>query len=191
MDDPHFSDLIHARLLPGERIQWAGHPRSGLVLSGRDALLIPFSFLWGGFAVFWNVSVWSFSETNGAPDLFFRLWGLPFLVVGIYIMVGRFFHDAVNRKRMVYAVTDQRILMLGGWPRASFKSLDLARLPKLELSEYADGTGTIELESANSIFGGGRTGLGYWVPSLSSNAQLFRIDHPRQVYEIIRKHSGR
>lgn len=102
-------------LFPGERVLWTGQPKQGLALSGRDAFLIPFSLLWGGGAIFWNVQVWSFPETGqGGPEWFFRLWGLPFLIAGVYLIIGRFIHDAALRKNALYGVTDQRVLLIRG-----------------------------------------------------------------------------
>jgi hypothetical protein len=173
-------------LLTGERILWTGQPKQGIALASRDALLIPFSLLWGGFAIFWNVSVWSIPNEGQNPDLFFRLWGLPFLVAGFYFIFGRFLHDAAARKRSFYAVTDQRILVLRGLMSSNLKSLDIHRLPKLEMSEHRDGTGTIEFESDNSMFGSGRNGFGYWTPALSSAVQFFCIVDARRVFELVR-----
>lgn len=117
--------------------------------------------------------------------MFFRLWGLPFLA-GLYFIAGRFFHDARIRKKMLYAVTYQRVLILRG---AKITSLDVHRLPRLELSEYRDGTGTLAFEAASFGPWGGMNGLGWWLPSLSTAAQFFRIENPRTVYDLIRKQS--
>lgn len=182
-------EIFRPYLFPGERVIWTGQPKRGLVLSGRDALLIPFSLMWGGFAIFWNAAVWSFPETGEGPDWFFRLWGLPFLIIGVYIMVGRFFHDAAIRKKLHYAVTDQRVLVLRGSRSSKLTSLDVGRLPKLELSEHRDGTGTIEFDGNSSAFMGGKNGWGSWVPALSGATQFTRIASPRKVYEIIRGQS--
>ena len=81
-------DLFRSYLLTGERVLWTGRPKQGITLSGRDGFLIPFSLLWGGFAIFWNIGVWTFPDTGENVDWFFRLWGVPFLVAGIYIMVA-------------------------------------------------------------------------------------------------------
>lgn len=175
---------ITAQLFAGERIVWTGKPKQGLALSGRDALLIPFSLLWGGFAIFWNVSVWQIPVTGQGPDWFFRLWGLPFLVIGLYVMAGRFWHDAMLRKRLTYGVTNQRVIVARG--ASKINSLDIHRLPRLELSEHRDGTGTIDFEGNAMFSGRSMSGFGIWVPALADGAQFFRIANPRGVYEIVR-----
>lgn len=182
LDGPN---LIASHLFTGERIVWAGQPKQGLVLGARDALLIPFSLLWGGFAIFWNASVWLIPHTQNGPDLFFRLWGLPFLAVGLYLIVGRFWHDAALRKRLTYAVTNQRIVVMRGLSKVS--SLDIHRLPRLELSEHRDATGTIDFEGNPMFSGRSMNGFGMWVPALAGGIQFFRIANARSVYEIIQK----
>lgn len=132
METFQLSQPFQPYLFPGERILWSGQPKQGLMFTGKDKLLIPFSLLWGGFAIFWNAMVWlapSIASPGSNPDWFFKLWGLPFLVVGLYVIAGRFFHDAHIRKNLFYAVTDQRILTLRG---SKIVSLDVYRLPRLE-----------------------------------------------------------
>jgi hypothetical protein len=174
-------------LIAGESILWSGQPKQGLALGARDTLLIPFSLMWGGFAIFWNAMVWfgPFETDSGdATRWLLKLWGLPFLVIGLYLIVGRFVHDAHIRAKLFYAVTEQRIMVLRG---SKITSLDINRLPRLELSEHRDGTGTLAFEASNSMSLGAMNGFNWWLPALGSATQFFRVQNPRQVYELIRK----
>ena len=83
-------------------------------MSGRDGYLIPFSLFFFGFAVFWLTSV----ARQGAPG-FFYLWGVPFVAIGLYMLVGRFFFDAWLRRDLRYAVTDRRIFCCTWPPRSN------------------------------------------------------------------------
>lgn len=85
-------------LLPGERVLWTGRPKQGIALHASDTFLIPFSLLWTGFALLWNVGVWTMPGANEV-DWSFRLFGLMFLVIGLYFVFGRFVHDAAIRKK--------------------------------------------------------------------------------------------
>ena len=188
MDATHSFQRFQPYLFTGEHIVWSGQPKQGLAFGTRDILLIPFSLMWGGFAIFWNAMVW-FAPFNAnsreVPGWLFKLWGLPFLVVGLYLIAGRFFHDAHIRKKLFYAVTDQRVLVLRG---SKISSLDVNRLPRLELSEHRDGTGTLAFE-ASTLSLGTMNGLSWWLPAVGSAAQFFRIQNPRKVYELVRKQS--
>ena len=165
-------------LLAGERIRWQGAPPPDLLLlRPQDALLIPFSLFWGGFVIFWNISVWSMH----APG-FFQLWGLPFLAIGLYMIVGRFVHDCWLRRRTDYFVTDRRIVVTRG---STMKSLALQSLPGLDFSERPDGTGTIRFGAAASILG--NRSFSTWVPSLDPVPQFLCIPDARSVYQLIEK----
>lgn len=145
--------------------------------------------MWGGFAIFWNIMVWlaPFGTKSGDdPIWFFKLWGLPFLVVGIYLIIGRFFHDSYIRKNLFYAATDQRVLTVRG---SKIVSLDIRRLPRLELSEHRDGTGTLAFEASNVTAWSGMNGFGWWLPASAGSTRFFRIQNPRIVYELIRNQS--
>ncbi|WP_156340033.1 PH domain-containing protein [Sphingomonas sp. Leaf17] len=177
------TDAWHDTLFAGERLLWTGRPDGGLFLRPIEWLLIPFSLLWGGFMVFWNITAW----TADAPTEF-TLFGVPFLVVGVYVVAGRFLHDMWLRRRTRYAVTDQRILIRRQGLGGSMRSLDIRNLPMLDLRETAAGPGTIQFET-ESLFSG-RSGFGIWTPALSASARFLRIADARAVYAIIRGQRG-
>jgi hypothetical protein len=129
---------IQRQLGADERLLWSGQPKSGLKLRGSDAFLIPFSILWAGFAVFWEAGVIG----SDAP-FFFMLWGIPFILVGLYFTVGRFFVDAAVRAKTSYGVTNQRVVIIRGLTSRKVTSLSLRNLQEIGLEQRSDGSGTI------------------------------------------------
>ena len=45
---------IQPELTSGESILWAGQPNTRVIFHKEDLFLIPFSLMWGGFAIFWE-----------------------------------------------------------------------------------------------------------------------------------------
>ena len=171
--------VISGQLGAGERLLGSGRPRQGLFLRPSDAALIPFSLMWGGFAVFWEYGV-----INSSAPFFFRLWGIPFVAIGLYMIFGRFFVDTRQRAHMYYGVTSQRVLIVSGLFSREAKSLNLKTLTDVSLSERAKGAGTIYFGSPGPWWassgmqwpGAGKQA----VPSFES------IERAREVYNIVR-----
>lgn len=90
----------------GNDLIWTGRPEQGFRLRKADLVLIPFSLLWGGFAIFWELGVIYMDA-----GLLFQLWGLPFVAVGLYMIIGRFFHDRWYRARTFYGLTDKELII--------------------------------------------------------------------------------
>lgn len=179
-------DGLKRMLLSGERVLWEGKPYAGLLLRPIEVFLIPFSLLWGGFAMFWNVGVGT--AANNVADLPFKLFGLPFLIVGLYVIFGRFLIDMRMRRNLEYVVTDRRILILKQGGNATSKSVDIKRLAAVELDERPDGSGTIRFGAAMSLLDGRNFGL--WQPTFDPTPQFIRIPNVRAVYELVQKQSG-
>jgi len=117
--------------LRGEPLLWSGRPDPRVLFGRGDLLLVPFTVLWGSFAVFWNVMVWR----THAP-IFLRLWGIPFLLVGLYVIIGRFFIKRNRKRRLEYALTRSRALICDS--RGGVRDVPLAHVP-IEQSPSRDG----------------------------------------------------
>jgi hypothetical protein len=46
--------ILSAELRRSVKLLWSGRPRQGVFLHSRDAGMIPFSLMWGGFSFFWE-----------------------------------------------------------------------------------------------------------------------------------------
>jgi hypothetical protein len=177
---------MRTTLEPGEKLLWSGFPRQGLMLRAQDAFLIPFSLLWGGFAIFWEYSV-----IAGEPDVpdqfdlwdqFFVLWGVPFVLFGLYFIFGRFFADSVRRARTIYAITDRRVILLSDFLGHNTRTVTLSGLSDISLAKKANGRGTITFGPANYVYS-----VRGW-PSTSRNTTpaFENIARAEDVLKIIR-----
>jgi len=135
----------------------------------------------GWLCIFWEYSVIS----KGAP-LFFCLFGLPFVIVGLYITIGRFFIEARQRAMTHYAVTSERIIIATGIMTRHLKSLNLRTLSDLSLSQGDSRFGSIYFGAAlpfSNLF----RGFTFWPGVGNQTAPGFeQIEDARRVYEIIR-----
>lgn len=166
----------------GERLLWSGGPKQGLFFRPSDIVMVPFSLLWAGFAFFWEYAV---SQIRGTP-IIVLLWGVPFMLIGLYMVAGRFLVEAQLRRRACYGLTDQRVLILGGLFNRQVKSLPLASLGEITISERADRRGTIMF--GPSTLGTAMVRGASWPGMGRSGPPVFDlIDDARRVYRLIRE----
>lgn len=136
--------LLSNELKPGEKLLWCGKPPGGIRFRAGDILLIPFSLAWGGFALFWEGSVLTIAIRKGAGQGFapwgMVLFGIPFVVVGLYLLVGRFVFDWRDRMLTHYGLTDQRVLLLHG---QNLTAIALKGLADVRVFERIGGRGDI------------------------------------------------
>jgi hypothetical protein len=137
---------LEQHLVGDERLVWVGRPDPKRRFARSDLYLVPFSLMWGGFAIFCETTV----ILSGAP-LFFALWGIPFVAIGLHMIAGRFFVKAWLRRRTLYAVTDRRVLSVVR--RRSGDSVDavfLDAVPAVHRELRPDGSGSVIFGSVPS-----------------------------------------
>jgi hypothetical protein len=173
---------MQRELVSGEKLLWSGQPRQGLRLNVSDVLVIPFSLVWCGFAIFWEITV-----AKGHAPLLLKLWGVPFVVAGLHLVFGRFLVDALARARTVYGVTNQRLIIVTGAFSRRVRSLPWQSLPQATLVERGNGGGTIRF-GPELPFGLGRSGnLGGWSGARQSLFPALDVsDHAREAYAAIK-----
>ena len=183
---------IDAEFRQNEKAIWKGKPATGIMLRGSDALFIPFSLLWGGFAIFWETTAISIAakttpndQSAAAAVLIFPLFGIPFVLVGLYLIFGRFVIDAKRREKTEYAITNQRVIIKSGFFSRKVKSLNLASMPEISFTEKSNGTGTITFGESNSPYGFMMRGFSW--PGMPYAPTFEMIDNVRSVFELIQK----
>jgi len=174
-------DIFHSEINPGERIIWSGQPHQGFILRREDTLMIPISLLYGVFVIFWEYS----ALTMGAP-FFFSLVGILFVLYGLYFIFGRFYIDMVQRSKTYYALTEKRIVIISGLRNQNIKTLELKKLPEINISIMRNGSGTITFGSSHPSWM--YSGSWFLNPGRYNNAPGFdMIDDVKMVYQSIKR----
>lgn len=164
----------------GEKLLWAGMPAQGFLLRKGDIFLIPFSIFWAGFSFIWEAMV----LINGIT--FFALFGIPFVVVGFYILIGRFIHDSWRRKSTFYAITDERLIIK---TKKNISSTPINKYLEINFDEHSSGRGTISLGPKVSMFNNRENaGISSWSGAPLAPT-LEKVEKGREVYELLKETS--
>ena len=133
-------------LTPGERLLWHDRPAGGAVIADFLTSRLPFGLFFTTFALFWIFAASWMGGNAGESDFFpfdlFPLFGVPFVLVGLHMMIGIPFWDAYERSHSWYALTDQAAYIA----TELFGRRKLARYPLSDMNalELEDGTrGTV------------------------------------------------
>lgn len=170
-----------------EELLWTGEPVRHPVFTYVDILLVPASLLWAGFAVYWELNVLA----SDSP-LFLRLWGIPFVLGGIYLVVGRFVVRVLRSRTTRYAVTNRRVIETVSWPRRRVTEYYLRDLPPPVIDHTDDRAhGSIAFGSFPGFQQSMSDAMGYHDPRLGPRPVVLRnIPRPRRVYDLITASQG-
>jgi hypothetical protein len=182
---------FHSDLLPGESLRWTGQPLRRIIFHTSDWFAVPFSLMWGGFAIFWECS--ASGQGNSAhhglgTDLFFSLWGIPFVLIGQYFIWGRFLFTAWKKSRTFYAVTKKRVIVLNTVRNRKVTDAFISGLSSVSLTTRADGVGTIEFApepQLTSTWYSNRNRGGPQMDIDLGRLVFFDIPEAKSVYQII------
>ena len=184
--------VIQPELIPGESIVWAGQPSSQVIFHKEDLFLIPFSLMWGGFAIFWEAGVMGLGvlgQHSKGPWLFGAIRGIPFVLIGQYFIWGRFIYAAWKKTRTHYALTNRRVIVVQNGLTRKMASAYIDALPTLTKEEGSNGLGTLRFAQAQPMWSGGRGrgwGFGDWDGmSIGSVPTFVDIEDVQSVYRLV------
>ncbi len=145
-------DKFQKDLLKDEQIQWTGQPETSVLFTKADFFLVPFSIIWGGFAFVWEIGVLTTKgpSGNGAPP-FMALFGIPFVLMGTYFIIGRFFWKNYRKKKTYYAVTDKRVLVVTEDIGRNVQAEFIDRISTVNKSVGSNGIGTVRFGNSNMM----------------------------------------
>jgi len=157
---------------------WIGAPSGRLfALTGFDFLIIPFGLIFAGAAL--AVQALAISSGQAIEGLI----ALPHLLIGLYLLAGRFLVGRHYRKNMVYAVTNRRAYIASHAFSGRFLQKPLTKSVSID---YSPGTETtIRLDNAGYEMWAIPRQM-FW-PSHTQSFEFFRIKDGEKVIALLRQ----
>ncbi len=162
---------------PGEHVLWQDRPVPGLTFAGAQPMVIAVGLIFIAFSLFWMAMVTSMIGTTLGVIALFPLFGLPFLLIGLWTGGGSLLWAAWLRRYTTYTLTNRRAMIAS----------DLPYLGRRLQSWPIDATSRIDLDDGDP----GNVWFSRRHYS-SRNAAHFkpigflRVTNPRRVYSILR-----
>jgi hypothetical protein len=172
---------LQAELAPEERLLWASRPKKGVAPRGRDVLVAVFGILLLVFALFFEWRAWRVQS----PVFFVA--GLVFVLLGLYLVGGRFFLEARVRAGTRYGITNRRVLIRDG-TRGRVRAIALDEIDRVEITERRDLSGTLRLVSRSRGFA--KVGREQRVP-IASGDVLELVPNVREAYAVLEQARGK
>lgn len=188
MNNKTIEDLFKTELMNDETILWVGQPDPRKVFTRLDLFLVPITTLWCGFAIYWEFrALLILNQFHRKQDFFSPVFGFLFVMIGLYLAVGRFFYKKWQKQKTYYALTNQRVLL---WYKSSqttkFQELWVEQISSIHKSIDSKGIGTI-LFGNNPMFGSfyGNTGLDFLTSQYQETLAFYDIPDAQETYKLI------
>lgn len=161
----------------GEKLIWAERAGAAKV-AFRHLPTALFGIPFLAFSIFWTVM--ASSMTSGESGMFglFPLFGLLFVAVGAGLVLSPFWGYAVG-VGTVYAITDQRLMVLRKFPRYSVESYEPEDIGRITRTEGSGGRGDVIFREEMRRGSRGRT--------RTHRIGFFGVPHVRRVEDEVRK----
>lgn len=175
-------------LAKGERILWQGTASARIRLLDIVSFETVFGLFFAGFAVFWVTMASGMTGGRHGPPSFpfslFPLFGIPFILIGLHMIVGRIFYDAYKRRGTHYTLTNRAAYTA----TSAFGRRKLDRVPFDEMTEL-----TLEDGNPGAVWFGERIVETSYRRKGRNRRRTTRtplgfreIDDPRKVFGLLR-----
>lgn len=163
------TQLFSEDLLKGEEILWTGQPETKVLFTKADFFIIPFGLLWTGLLITFIKN--DISKERDMISLFFTA---PFLLIGLYLIFGRFIYKIIKKKRTYYAVTNKRVLILTKMFGRNVQVVFIDTIPSINVSTRAGGIGSVRFGTPNPWSPGyGNTGMDFFTSFYGGDVPAF------------------
>lgn len=137
----------------GEHVLWQGRPDPGIEWGQALSAQSLFGIVFTAFSLFWMGAAAAMTWGAGnAPGIFilFPLFGLPFLLVGLFMAGGHLVWAAYLRRSTVYSVTTRQVFIARD--TGAGRTLEAIRIADItDMALEGGDPGTVRVDVARSL----------------------------------------
>lgn len=185
IDPPLTADArarLGSELAAGERLLWSAQPRARHQL-GAFGIWV-FAIPWTVFALVWeSFAIMPWFAATRAPDavawgmgIAFPLFGLPFILVGLYMLLAPF-RAIGTARRTIFAITDRRIIAVTGRAAHHVKSVPVTSIGPIDRTDHRSGYGRLSIQTHSRFDSDG--------DRITDRFVMQGIPNPRRAEQII------
>jgi len=160
--------IFRKYLRGGEEIIWSGQPVSGKLPTKQIVPVAVFGLFFMGFSIFWMIMA---SRAAGVMAVF----GVPFLLIGAYIVFGRLMKTTKFQDNTFYALTSERLMICSTENGETLNEMSLNKIPFIQINKNPDNTGTLIFQDPNRNNYGGYQSNSFGSHHYSSNSQPLSV----------------
>ncbi|HCS40699.1 MAG: hypothetical protein ACYDH2_03290 [Anaerolineaceae bacterium] len=179
-----FGDELNA----GESIEWCGKPNQEIFFEKEDIVTLLPNLVFSSLIVF-ILSKFFLNTISFLGIVVFILLTTLFTFNAITMLAGKLIIGPWRHRKTVYAVTNQRIIIISGIENRNIKSIRLTGLKEINVSYRKNGKGIIRFGNAIETPWDTRytTHLYYLVERNVYIPEFEMIEDVRKVYNLIKK----
>lgn len=160
-----------------ESLLWCDKPVKKIIFTLNDVFTTLFGIFWLAFSLFWVFSAYmATSETTG-PSKIFPLFGIPFVLVGVYLLFFRHIVSYFKRKNIIYALTEKRVLVVHFGRSKYVQEYKYEHISNISLKTNENDVGSIYFFTGGFHYNNNR--------NYSSTSGIFGIKDTKKVYKIL------
>lgn len=162
---------INTYLDADEDVLWYDKPVKKIVFTSADIFTTLFGVVWLSFSVFWII------EASYSTFEIFPFFGIPFVLIGLYLLFFRHVVSLVKRKDMIYVLTNRRAMIVHTGKRQYVQEYRYENISNVQMRCDDNDIGSIFFLTGEIRYNNGR---GY-----STTSGIFGIKDTKKVYKIL------
>ncbi len=123
-----------------EQVLWTGKPDSGNIFAGVDRNKLSAGLLFAGVG-----SLFAFPPLFLDGDIAFTLFGMFFVIIGLYLSLGKALRNLFLRKDTLYVITNKKIIRFRG---QHIDMLKAEEMPPPDVIFHRNGNATLVFGSS-------------------------------------------